>query len=334
MDGPPPDYRLLRFWSDDYPIHVRLAAWQEVLGRKLLRADIEPLSEDPFQVDASLRILSDFRFGVGLFGPSILRRTRAITAADRGDFFFVVNLEGPFLIERGGTTLPLGEGEACFMACGQEATFIRPVTGRLLCARLRGEQLTVLVPGLEECSGMLIRRDVEPLRMFCTYLRGLDDNQALHSVELRRLVSHQVFDLAALVLNTAKGARAEMRPRALGALRLRAVKAYVEQKLDQPNLSIAEVATMHAMSPRHIQRFFKAEGLTFSEFVLAKRLQKVHAALCDPRQAHRSVSEIALSTGFGDVSHFNRAFRSHYGASPTEVRHKAVLKRSGESAPG
>jgi len=46
----------------------------------------------------------------------------------------------------------------------------------------------------------------------------------------------------------------------------------------------------------------------------------VHAALTDSRQAQRSISEIALASGFGDVSYFNRAFRNHYGASPTAIR--------------
>jgi AraC-like DNA-binding protein len=49
-------------------------------------------------------------------------------------------------------------------------------------------------------------------------------------------------------------------------------------------------------------------------------------ALCDSRQAHRSISEIALSSGFGDVSYFNRAFRRRYGASPSEVRTKNLLR--------
>jgi len=328
MDGPPSDFRLLRFWSDDFPVHMRLAAWQEVLGRKLLRAEVRPRTDGTFLVDASLRILSDLRFGVGLFGPSDTQRTRAIAAADPGDFYFIVNLSGPLEIDYGGVRSTLGEGDAAFLASADEVSIIRPAPGRLLCLRLKGERLAALTPGLDDSIGSVIRRDVEPLCLLTTYLRGLDDNQALHTLELRRLVSTQVFDLAALVLKASKGMRPNHRPRALGLLRLRAIKTHIEQKLDEPDLSIADVAAIHGLSPRHVQRFFKGEGLTFSEFVLARRLQKVHAVLSDPRQAHRSVSDIALSAGFGDVSHFNRAFRSHYGASPTEIRHKAVLQRS------
>src|ERR1051325_3428870 len=49
MAFPPSDFRLLRFWSDDYPAHKRLGAWAEVLSRMLLKAQVEQLSDAPFQ---------------------------------------------------------------------------------------------------------------------------------------------------------------------------------------------------------------------------------------------------------------------------------------------
>jgi AraC-like DNA-binding protein len=50
----------------------------------------------------------------------------------------------------------------------------------------------------------------------------------------------------------------------------------------------------------------------------------VHAALLDSAQSERSVSDLALANGFGDVSYFNRAFRRYYGKSPSEVRRAAA----------
>jgi AraC-like DNA-binding protein len=42
--------------------------------------------------------------------------------------------------------------------------------------------------------------------------------------------------------------------------------------------------------------------------------------LLDPRHAHQSIGAIAYASGFGDLSHFNHAFRRRYGATPSEVR--------------
>jgi AraC-like DNA-binding protein len=42
--------------------------------------------------------------------------------------------------------------------------------------------------------------------------------------------------------------------------------------------------------------------------------------LRDARFADSGISVIAFDAGFGDLSHFNRAFRRRFGASPSELR--------------
>ena len=73
-------------------------------------------------------------------------------------------------------------------------------------------------------------------------------------------------------------------------------------------------------TPRFVQRLFEQDGTTFSEYVLAQRLARAHGVLSDPRRDAERISEVALDCGFGDVSYFNRAFRRHYGAAPSDVR--------------
>ena len=83
------------------------------------------------------------------------------------------------------------------------------------------------------------------------------------------------------------------------------------------------------MSARSLQRLFESEGTTFSGFVADARVAEAHAALCDPKQQDRSIADIALDCGFGDISYFNRRFRSRYNASPSEVRfHARTIMKS------
>ena len=42
--------------------------------------------------------------------------------------------------------------------------------------------------------------------------------------------------------------------------------------------------------------------------------------LRDARSAAHSISSIAHEVGFGDLSYFNRTFRRHYNAAPSDVR--------------
>jgi AraC-like DNA-binding protein len=115
------------------------------------------------------------------------------------------------------------------------------------------------------------------------------------------------------------------RPRAL--VRLRAIKADIRDSIGAKDLSIAAVGARHGVNPRYVQRLFKAEGVTFSEFVLTERLTRVYESLADPRYQHLKVSEIAYSSGFSDLSYFNRAFRRRFGATPSDTRMDTLRRR-------
>lgn len=62
------------------------------------------------------------------------------------------------------------------------------------------------------------------------------------------------------------------------------------------------------------------ERTTLSQYVRSRRLARVHRMLTDPRHDHRTIVSIAYDAGFGDLSTFNREFRRHFGATPSEVR--------------
>jgi AraC-like DNA-binding protein len=83
---------------------------------------------------------------------------------------------------------------------------------------------------------------------------------------------------------------------------------------------LTALAARHCVTPRYVQTLFEGEGTTFSQFLRGERLARVHRMLRDPRHAGHSISGIAYDAGFGDLSHFNRAFRRRYGATPSEMR--------------
>jgi AraC-like DNA-binding protein len=72
------------------------------------------------------------------------------------------------------------------------------------------------------------------------------------------------------------------------------------------------------LSPYHFLRTFtRLTGVTPHQFALRARLRE--AALRLSRSDDR-VIDIALDCGFGDVSNFNRAFRTEFGTSPRAYR--------------
>lgn len=77
----------------------------------------------------------------------------------------------------------------------------------------------------------------------------------------------------------------------------------------------------HMSKPTFSRQFKRHTGKTFVDFLNEVRLDEVRRALLETEE---SISRIALQAGFGNLSHFNRLFRRHFGISPSEFRRKRV----------
>jgi len=87
------------------------------------------------------------------------------------------------------------------------------------------------------------------------------------------------------------------------------------------NLSLASLARDSGLSPYHFLRTFeRLTGVTPHQFVLRARLREAAMRLVTEPRKVRKVIDVALDSGFGDVSNFNRAFRAEFGVTPLEYR--------------
>ena len=118
------------------------------------------------------------------------------------------------------------------------------------------------------------------------------------------------------------GATGEEREAAIlrggAAARLYALKKNVERFLFHHDLGAEFLALRNAITPRHVHRLFEAEGVSLSQFILERRLLEGYRQLAEAKG--RSVTDIAFSLGFNDLSYFNRTFARRFKAQPREVR--------------
>jgi AraC-like DNA-binding protein len=84
-----------------------------------------------------------------------------------------------------------------------------------------------------------------------------------------------------------------------------------------------ELAEMEGMSLRTLHRLFQIHGLTPGKWILDQRLEGVADDLRAATLKSRSITEIAFSWGFNDLSSFNRAFKAKFGHSPRALRSRA-----------
>ncbi len=91
----------------------------------------------------------------------------------------------------------------------------------------------------------------------------------------------------------------------------------IESEAARP-LELKEMAASAAMSKYHFLRVFRRlTGVTPHRYLIGARLRRAALALGSSR---RPVLEIALDSGFGDLSTFNKTFRAAFGLTPTRYR--------------
>lgn len=88
------------------------------------------------------------------------------------------------------------------------------------------------------------------------------------------------------------------------------------------NLSLEEYAGLCNRSLSAFKRDFqKIYQTTPGKWLLAKRLDYARTLLLNPA---KTVSEVAYESGFENLSHFSRVFRTHFGVSPAASRLQAA----------
>jgi AraC-like DNA-binding protein len=61
-------------------------------------------------------------------------------------------------------------------------------------------------------------------------------------------------------------------------------------------------------------------GITFGDYVLRKRLERVSHELISDECRKLTICEIAMGCGFNNLSPFNRAFKKRFACTPQEYR--------------
>lgn len=100
------------------------------------------------------------------------------------------------------------------------------------------------------------------------------------------------------------------------------VLRFVAANLGDPGLSVVTVCRRFAISPRLLHRLFEGRERTFADTVRTMRLERCARLLADPRD-RSTITAIALRCGFTDSASFSRAFRRHFGITPSDMRERS-----------
>jgi AraC-like DNA-binding protein len=148
--------------------------------------------------------------------------------------------------------------------------------------------------------------------------RGLDPQG-------QRLAAEHLVDLVGLFVTPSRLVPEAESRSGVRAARIATILKEIASRAAAADLSAEQVGNCMGVSDRYVRQLLQDTGKTFSEHVLEQRLQLALKLLKDPRLAERKIADIALTAGFNDISHFNRAFRRRFGDIPSGMRASAKV---------
>ena len=97
---------------------------------------------------------------------------------------------------------------------------------------------------------------------------------------------------------------------------------YIRQNYTR-EISLKEFGAQFHLSEKYISRYFKEHfHITLSQYVNHLRLEHARQLL---EESAASVTEVAMCSGYQNVSYFIRSFKKMYGVSPLKYRNFQTL---------
>ncbi len=310
----------ISFTTDAFAEHERFSAFCDEVVRRYTCLDFN--TRDRSRFHASLRLQRAGAIAIGANTTSEISSARTTSLVRDGDDSILVTLVRQgfgFQTQRSGDQrLAPGDAVICDCAYAGELNFIADATFWNL--KIPRQKLVTLVPGLVNFAGARLDRDETARRLLFGCLDGAFGVDLSGAERSGQLHENHVLGLVALALGAEEEARRTVEEGGVKAVRRAAILREIALFFADPNLSVVTVAARLGITARYAHVLLAETGRTFSEHLLAVRLERAAALLRAPRQQFRRIGSIAFACGFRDLSHFNRVFRRRYGATPSDLR--------------
>lgn len=300
----------------------RYAAWQGAICDVYVHVDVNAEKRSDYQ-----GFIRETRFGpitmtdVLLSEQRISRRERHIAKLDKDCYYVEFVQQGKINVLQAGQTLLSNPGvgaifsasEAYDLECiGRVRSLYLEIPRKEFASRFNENKIPV-------AATMATGRGLGRIAAeFCSTLAS--EGSPLDEAARARL-GDELMDVLALALDMGdKGEFAE--DATAQKARLRSVKAWIEEHLTDPDLSLEKIAKNNGVSLRHLHYLFRLTDMSVSEWILHRRLQRCYDVLTRPELRSLSVTEVAYQLGFSSPSHFSTVFRKKFGHSPSDLRRR------------
>lgn len=300
----------------------RYAAWQGAICDVYVHVDVNAEKRSDYH-----GFIRETRFGavtmtdVLLSEQRISRRERHIAKLDKDCYYVEFVQHGKINVLQAGQSLLSNPGvgaifsasEAYDLECmGRVRSLYLEIPRKEFAERFRPDRIPV-------ARTMATSRGLG--RIAAEFCSTLASESAVLGEPARARLGDELMDVLALALDMGDSDEFSEDATAQRA-RLRSVKAWIEDHLADPDLSLEKIAKNNGISLRHLHYLFRLTEVSVSEWILDRRLQRCYDVLTRPELHPLSVTAVAYQWGFNSSSHFSTAFRKKFGHSPSELRRR------------
>jgi AraC-like DNA-binding protein len=305
-----------RFSTTELPAEERVALWEDHNESELIDLRCRTLGGAPLEACMVNLDLSRISLARVQGNPHVVERTAELVRHRPSDSIAVyLTLVGEAFFYHDDAVRTVRPGQ--LLVCDADRPFMRGFSQGL-------EELAVKVPrdtfrdltGLATLSNPVVMDFANGPLEARTLARLV--GRAVRTENAHPVEEETVLQLMAQVVGG--------KPGNVATVHLVTAKAFIEERLNDPNLTAARVAEGVGISERHLSRVFSSSGCSLPQYVLMRRLERARMLL--ERTPDLSVAELAARSGFGSATYFSHAFRDRFGERATDVRRRTRLART------
>lgn len=312
------------FSTEDVHARDRLDFWREQASKATVAHDFDSRVGRAFKGSIRGGKLGPLELTLMESGPCQVRRGEEYIAhASDDDLLLSLQLAGGLVLHQDGRDAVAREEDLYLIDPRRPFSVDVGRFNRMLMVKIPRWELQGRLGDVRALTARPLAKSAPLAALASGFLGMLPDRLSAIEAGTAPKVAQHLLDLVALAFGAGlhEGKVALSSPRLTTLLRL---KAIIEARLGEPGLRPAQAAEAAGISVRYANALLGHEGMSLERFIVQRRLEHSRRALEDPTQAARTVSDIAYSLGFSDMSHFTRRFRAQFGCSPSECRQRAL----------
>ncbi|MGJ5066083.1 AraC family transcriptional regulator [Bradyrhizobium oligotrophicum] len=289
-------------------------------GIRINFADLKPLSEGPARIQMGAVTIGGLNINRWSLSPLLLDRTQKHLAKAQDVFSIPIPRSGRLLLTQRRQEDDCAREETRFLRLSERLRFHAPEGLELTGFTIPAAMLLKRLPAADDLILRRISMRDPAFGLLADYLGFAEKEAARANPTLKQLMADQLIELTVHLLAPSNDTMEVVRNGALKDLRREKVLRQIREHFANPDFSLSSAAAASGLSRSYIQKLFDEAGTSFSETLRKMRVEKAVELLRSPAHSALSVAEIAMDTGFADLSTFNRTFRRFYGETPTAIR--------------